>query len=230
MLTDLRVENLLKQRPDFTLSAHFCLKGGERAALTGQSGSGKTTLLRILAGLEPLQKSDTGTLYFGDQEVTSLSAHKRDVGFVFQDQALFLGMNVLDNVTFGLRMRGASQEDREKQGLIWLERVGLQSRRNSPVDQLSGGEKQRVAFIRALIWQPKILLLDEPFSALDPEMRKNLRSELLRLHSLWPVPMILVTHDQADIQALATTRFHIESSTASHTLVHTQKVDGVDLL
>ncbi len=189
------------------LRADFAVAGGERAALLGSSGSGKTTLLRLLAGLD---RADSGRILLDGREITALAPEKRDIGVIFQEQALFPALDVLDNVTFGLRMRGVQAGEREAQGMEWLERVGLASKARSNVNVLSGGERQRVAFARAVSWKPRALLLDEPFSALDPSLRSALRQELLRLHSLWPVPLLLVTHDEADVAELATRRLRID--------------------
>lgn len=211
VLGDLRVQKIRKQMKDFILEADFTIQVGERAALLGQSGSGKTTLLRLLAGFESLHTpGDSGNVFLGSQEFTRLPVQKREIGFIFQDQALFLGLNVLDNVTFALRMRGISKKEREATGLSWLSKVGLQSKLNSSVMELSGGERQRVAFVRALIWQPRLLLLDEPFSALDRNLRNILRKELVSLHELWPAPLLLVTHDEDDMDAVATTRLELK--------------------
>jgi ABC-type Fe3+/spermidine/putrescine transport system ATPase subunit len=208
---DLRVKNLRKHLEPFVLEADFSVHVGERAALVGESGSGKTTLLRILAGLDFLKGSnDGGEIFLGTQKITSLPAQKRNMGMVFQDSTLFPHLNVLENVTFGLRMRGVSRQKREEQALFWLEKVDLASRLTTPIVKLSGGEKQRVSFLRALIWKPQVLLLDEPFSSLDFQLRDRLRKELVDLHQIWPVPLILVTHDQQDVSAIATVRFEME--------------------
>jgi ABC-type sugar transport system ATPase subunit len=206
-MNHLRVQGIRKSVGDFVLEANFSIQSGERAVLTGKSGSGKTTLLRILAGLESFED---GRISLGDQDVTHFTPQKREIGFVFQDLALFQHMNIMENITFGLRMRGIRRKEREQEGVVWLDRVGLKSRLHVPIHKLSGGEKQRVAFVRALIWKPQLLLLDEPFSALDIEMRSTLRSLLVELHQFWPVPMILVTHDEVDADTIATSRLKIE--------------------
>jgi len=211
-LPSLQVENLTKQVGDFILDAHFTVAAGERAILLGPSGSGKTTLLRILAGLEPLcPPRDCGKIRLGDTEITHLPPQERDIAFVFQDATLFPAMNVLENVTFALKMRGISAEERGAQADHWLEKVDLKAKKYSGVTHLSGGEKQRVAFVRALIWKPRLILLDEPFSALDTQLRELLRKELLDLHKLWPAPLVLVTHDRADIQAVGTVKLSLSS-------------------
>ncbi len=225
-LCPLRVENLSKSLGGFRIEANFTLKVGEIAALLGKSGSGKTTLLRIIAGLESLSApQDQGQIYLGNQEITNFAPQKREIGFVFQDQALFSGFNVIENVTFGLRMRGVPRKVRDELARSWLDKVGLKSRILSPVDQLSGGEKQRVAWVRALIWKPKLLLLDEPFSALDREMKMILRNELRELHRLWPVPLLWVTHDEGDVESLATTVLSLSLNSDSSVRTVTSRVD-----
>jgi ABC-type Fe3+/spermidine/putrescine transport system ATPase subunit len=210
--SDLHVENLIKKIGDFILDAHFTVAAGERAILIGPSGSGKTTLLRILAGLEPLNSlGDQGKILLGSTEITHLPPQERKTAFIFQDPALFPSMNVLENVSFALKMQGISREERTVRADNWLEKVDLKSKKYSSVGNLSGGEKQRVAFVRALIWKPNLLLLDEPFSALDPKLREKLRKELLDLHQLWPVPLVLVTHDKTDIETVGTVCLNLSS-------------------
>ena len=169
---DLKVEGLVHEVGDFTLHADFSVARGERAALIGRSGSGKTSLLRVLAGLEAPR---SGRIWLGESEITREPAAARQVGLVFQDAALFPALSVLENAIFGLRVRGVSRSSAREQGLEWLDRVGMRAMGDLPVTRLSGGECQRVAFIRALIWRPRLVLLDEPFSALDTELREILR-------------------------------------------------------
>lgn len=206
----LRLQGVQKKVSDFVLAADLVIDPGQRAVLTGRSGSGKTTLLRLIAGLESLHESGgQGRIWVGSEEITHLTPQRRNIGVVFQDLGLFPSLDVLDNVTFALRMRGLSKDEREAQAIPWLRKVGLEKLIHASIGRLSGGEAQRVAFVRALIWRPRILLLDEPFSALDPELRATLRSELLELHQLWPVPMILVSHDAEDAQQLATLQLKV---------------------
>jgi sulfate transport system ATP-binding protein len=175
------------------------IKEGELVALLGPSGSGKTSLLRILAGLE---FPDSGSVMFDGGDATNVSARDRRVGFVFQHYALFRHMTVFDNVAFGLTVRrGPGKLSRDEIGervrhlLDMVQLSGLASRYPS---QLSGGQRQRVALARALAIQPKVLLLDEPFGALDARVRKELRRWLRTLHDELKITGVFVTHDQEE--------------------------------
>lgn len=205
---ELRVEGLRWKIADFVMEAHFSVGDGERCVLTGPSGSGKTSLLRWIAGLA---HADAGRVFLGARELTSLPPEEREIGFVFQEQALFPALNTWQNVAFGLCVRGVPKTERERQARDWLRRVGLSARAESPVGVLSGGERQRVALARALIWRPQALLLDEPFSSLDSERAAELRALLIELHAEHPVPMILVSHDETDARDLATRRLVVQS-------------------
>jgi len=212
----LHIRGLKKRIGTFTLHADFQIAAEERVAIVGRSGSGKTTLLRLIAGLEKLEPpKDSGEIWIGDVNVTEFAPECRQVGMVFQDQALFPSLNILENAAFGLRMKGVSKEERANLALEWLDRVGLKSLAHASILQLSGGERQRVAFIRAVLWKPEILLLDEPFSALDVALRQSLRRELVELHRLWPVPLLLVTHDPVDVEAIATSEVRYEEDPSS---------------
>src|ERR1700686_2170403 len=168
---------------------------GELVALLGPSGSGKTTLLRIIAGLEA---PDAGLVRFDRAEATRLSARDRNVGFVFQHYALFRHMTVFENVAFGLRVRRTpkSQVDARVRELLHLVRLDGFGGRCPP--QLSGGQRQRVALARGLAVEPAVLLLDEPFGALDAKVRQELRQWLRRFHEEIKVTTIFVTHDQEE--------------------------------
>ena len=175
------------------------METGELVALLGPSGSGKTTLLRIIAGLET---PDTGDILFSGENTTEKSVRDRHVGFVFQHYALFRHMSVFENIAFGLRVRprqfrpsNAEIKDRVMQLLKMVQLEGLAQRFPS---QLSGGQRQRVALARALAVEPRVLLLDEPFGALDAKVRQDLRRWLRRLHDELHITSVFVTHDQEE--------------------------------
>jgi sulfate transport system ATP-binding protein len=191
------VKNVSKRYGSFVALDQVSVEapGGGLLALLGPSGSGKTTLLRIIAGLEV---PEAGSVFYQGEEVTRQAARERNVGFVFQHYALFRHLTVFENVAFGLRVRGRPEAQirarvRELLHLVRLE--GLEERRPA---QLSGGQRQRVALARALAAQPRVLLLDEPFGALDARVRQELRQWLRRLHETVGVTTILVTHDQEE--------------------------------
>src|SRR5439155_11915908 len=168
---------------------------GELLALLGPSGSGKTTLLRIIAGLET---ADRGAVLYHDEDVTGAAVRDRSVGFVFQHYALFRHLSVFENVAFGLRVRKVSRADVKARVRDLLRLVQLEGLEHSLPSQLSGGQRQRVALARALAAQPKVLLLDEPFGALDAKVRQELRQWLRRLHDELHVTSVFVTHDQEE--------------------------------
>lgn len=173
---------------------------GELVALVGASGSGKTTTLRIAAGYE---HPDGGSVLIGDRDITRLPPQKRGFGMVFQHYALFPHMSVEQNVAFGLEARGASKKARLERARAALAGVGLGGAGGRPVQSLSGGEQQRVAVARALVIEPRALLLDEPLSNLDPVLRQAMRDDLSALLRRADVPALLVTHDQEDAFAIA---------------------------
>jgi sulfate/thiosulfate transport system ATP-binding protein len=172
---------------------------GELIALLGPSGSGKTTLLRTIAGLE-FPDDSGGRVLFDDTDVTELTAYKRRAGFVFQHYALFSHLSVFENVAFGLRvMKGSvrpSNHEIEKRCMDLLEAVQLSGFERRLPSQLSGGQRQRVAFARALAIEPQVLLLDEPFGALDTKVRKELRRWLRQFQDRIQLTTLFVTHDQ----------------------------------
>ncbi len=168
---------------------------GQLLALLGPSGSGKTTLLRIIAGLDV---PDAGTVRYSDEDVTEAPVRDRNVGFVFQHYALFRHMSVFENVAFGLRVRGRKGDVVTARVRELLRLVQLDGLERSLPSQLSGGQRQRVALARALAAEPKVLLLDEPFGALDAKVRQELRHWLRRLHDEIHVTSVFVTHDQEE--------------------------------
>jgi sulfate/thiosulfate transport system ATP-binding protein len=200
------IEKISKNYGDFTAlnDVSLTIETGELVALLGPSGSGKTTLLRVIAGLE---SPDGGTIRLRDAESTHLNAARRGIGFVFQHYALFRHMTIFENVAFGLRvLRGSARpswrEIRERVVEL-LSLVQLDSYARMYSDQLSGGQRQRVALARALAVRPSVLLLDEPFSALDAKVRKDLRDWLRRIHDELHVTTVLVTHDQEEALEVA---------------------------
>lgn len=180
------------------------IQSGELVALLGPSGCGKTTLLRIIAGLET---PDSGSIVFHGQDVSGHDVRDRNVGFVFQHYALFRHMTVFDNVAFGLRMKPRRERPSEKviaeKVHELLNLVQLDWLADRYPEQLSGGQRQRIALARALAVEPKILLLDEPFGALDAKVRKELRRWLARLHEEVHLTSVFVTHDQEEAMEVA---------------------------
>ncbi len=168
---------------------------GQLTALLGPSGGGKSTLLRIIAGLE---SADSGTVHIEGTEATHLPPQKRNVGFVFQHYAAFKHMTVAKNVAFGLEIRKRSKADTKRRVAELLELVHLSQFSHRLPSQLSGGQRQRMALARALAVEPTVLLLDEPFGALDAKVRKELRDWLRRLHDEVHVTTVFVTHDQEE--------------------------------
>jgi putative spermidine/putrescine transport system ATP-binding protein len=174
---------------------NFEVAEGEIVVLLGASGSGKTTILRIIAGLEA---SDSGTVVFHGNDVTQLPARERGVGVIFQSYALFPQMTVEHNIGFGLKLRKKSKAEIKNRVHELIELVNLQEHRQKYPSQLSGGQQQRVAIARALAYNPEILLFDEPFSALDAQIRQRLRREIRQLLKKINVPAIFITHDQEE--------------------------------
>ena len=173
---------------------------GELVALLGPSGCGKTTALRVVAGLE---RQDNGTVLVGEKNISDVPAHKRNMGMVFQAYSLFPNLTVEENVAFGLQMRKVSKHVRLKKAHELLDLVGLDSQSKRFTHQLSGGQQQRVALARALAFEPEILLLDEPLSALDAQVRVNLREEIRRLQLSLGTTTLFVTHDQEEAMAIS---------------------------
>ena len=176
------------------------IKGGETVVFLGPSGCGKTTTLRILAGLE--SPDPGGRVFFGDDDVTALPIERRNVGMVFQSYALFPNMTVEENVAYGLRVRGVPRAERRARAEEMLVMMHIGELAGRRIDQLSGGQRQRVALARALVVRPRVLLLDEPLTALDAKLRDSLRLEIDRLLRELGITAVYVTHDQAEAMAL----------------------------
>ncbi len=196
-MMSITVQNVTKHFGRFVALDRVSLEvpGGALLALLGPSGSGKTTLLRIIAGLEV---PDHGGVFVHGEEVTGLSARDRNMGFVFQHYALFRHLSVFENVAFGLRVRGRPNAEVRERVRHLLRLVRLEELEHRYPAQLSGGQRQRVALVRALAAEPRVLLLDEPFGALDAKVRQDLRRWLRRLHDDIRVTSIFVTHDQEE--------------------------------
>jgi putative spermidine/putrescine transport system ATP-binding protein len=173
---------------------------GELVALLGPSGCGKTTALRIVAGFET---ADTGSVLVDGKNISSVPAAKRDMGMVFQSYSLFPNMSAVDNVAFGLRMRKVKTADRRKRASELLDMVGLTPQARQYPHQLSGGQQQRVALARALAIEPRVLLLDEPLSALDAKVRLQLREQIRTLQQRLGTTTLFVTHDQEEALSMA---------------------------
>ncbi|MFR9798200.1 ABC transporter ATP-binding protein [Streptomyces sp. MS06] len=176
------------------------VRPGELLALLGPSGCGKTTALRMLAGFE---QPDAGEVLVDGRDVTQVPAHRRDAGMVFQSYSLFPHLTALDNVAFGLRMRRVRTPERRSRAAELLELVGLGDKGDRFPHQLSGGQQQRVALARALALRPRVLLLDEPLSALDAKVRLTLREEIRRLQQELGITTLFVTHDQEEALSMA---------------------------
>ncbi len=202
----IEIQHIVKKFGNFTAlkDVDFKIETGELVALLGPSGSGKTTLLRVIAGLEA---ADSGSVLFHGDDVSQQKARERGVGFVFQHYALFRHMSVFENIAFGLKVRPKkdrlkkSEMDARVTELIKLVRLEGMARRFP--SQLSGGQRQRVALARALAIEPRMLLLDEPFGALDAKVRKELRQWLRDLHDKLHMTSVFVTHDQEEALEVA---------------------------
>lgn len=198
----LELKNISKRYENRFLAdqLNLSVSRGEIVALLGASGAGKSTLLKIVAGLE---QADSGKVFFDQRDITQLPPEKRHFALMFQDFALFPHLNVLDNVAFGLIEQKISKKSGREQALAMLERFNLTTHAFDKVTTLSGGEQQRVALARALITQPKVLLLDEPFSALDAELRQSLREEFKQHLTHMGISTLMVTHDELEARAMA---------------------------
>jgi sulfate transport system ATP-binding protein len=203
---DVRVANVRKEFDRFPAlhDVSLDIRSGELIALLGPSGSGKTTLLRLIAGLE---SPTEGAIFFGDEDASFKTVQQRNVGFVFQSYALFRNMNILENISFGLKVRPRATRppagEIRRRALELLDLVQLTGLEKRFPNQLSGGQRQRVALARALAIEPRVLLLDEPFGALDAQVRKELRKWLREIHDRTGHTTVFVTHDQEEALELA---------------------------
>ncbi len=199
----IRLAHCAKTFPDGTRAldpVDLDITPGETLVLLGPSGCGKTTMLRIIAGLE--QPDTGGQVFFGASDVTPLPIEERRVGMVFQSYALFPNMNVAENIAYGLRVRGMPNVEKQARVDEMLAMMHLEPFAARAIDQLSGGQRQRVALARALAVRPRVLLLDEPLTALDAKLRESLRAEIDRLLRRLNITAVYVTHDQSEAMAL----------------------------
>lgn len=181
-------------------SVSLNIKPGELLTLLGPSGCGKTTTLRMIAGFE---QPDTGSIYLGEEDVTQLMANQRNIGFVFQNYALFPHLSIYGNIAYGLKVKGIQQNEERKLVNEVLNLVGLKGYESQFPNQISGGEQQRVALARAIVIKPKVLLLDEPLSNLDAKLRVYTRLEIRRLQKSLGMTSVYVTHDQEEAMAIS---------------------------
>ena len=193
----IEVSSLCKAYGSIKALDHVSLNiaAGEFLTLLGPSGSGKTTLLMALAGFV---RPDSGSIKFGDREVIATPPHKRDLGMVFQSYALFPFMTVAENVAYPLKIRGVSKSDQNTRAERALDTVELGGYGDRRINQLSGGQQQRVALARAMVFEPQIILMDEPLSALDKKLREHMQIELKALHQKLDATVVYVTHDQRE--------------------------------
>jgi len=201
--TAITLTNCAKTFPDGTRAlepVNLVVSGGETVVLLGPSGCGKTTLLRIIAGLEMPDRG--GQVHFNEEEITNRVIEKRNVGMVFQSYALFPNMSVAENIGYGLRVRKKAQPDIDARVNEMMQMMRIENLAHRRIDQLSGGQRQRVALARAIAVRPRVLLLDEPLTALDALLRDRLRVEIDNLLRSLGITSIYVTHDQSEAMAL----------------------------
>jgi ABC-type Fe3+/spermidine/putrescine transport system ATPase subunit len=207
----LQLQALTKRLPhaprDLVRDLHLQVATGETVAILGPSGTGKSTLLHMIAGLIP---PDAGTVAWQGENLADVPPERRRFALMFQDFALFPHLNVQDNVAFAPIEQGHPTPQARRMALQWLARVGLADRALARVTQLSGGEQQRVALARALASEPRVLLLDEPFSALDADLRGRLREEFARHIADTGLACVLVTHDETEARALGQRGYRLQ--------------------
>jgi len=202
--TSIRLTRCSKRYADGTVavdSIDLEIAAGETVVILGPSGCGKTTTLRMIAGLE--SPDPGGTIHFGRDDVTAIPIERRNVGMVFQSYALFPNLDVTGNIAYGLRLRGMALAERTQRARELMTMMQLDKFANRRIDQLSGGQKQRVALARALAVAPRVLLLDEPLTALDAKLRDTLRFEINALLRRLGITTVYVTHDQSEAMSLA---------------------------
>lgn len=181
-------------------NVNLSIEKNEFVTLLGSSGCGKTTLLRALAGLESI---DSGKIILDGEDITNKNPRDRNIGMIFQAYCLFPTMNVFNNVAYGLKIKKVDKKTIEKEVFSALESVNLRNKAKSYPSQLSGGEQQRVALARSIVMKPKVLLLDEPFNAIDAKLRKSLQMKVKELHEKYNMTSIMVTHDQDEAMIMS---------------------------
>ncbi len=196
----LKLENVKKAYDGVTILEHINLEieDGEIVSILGPSGCGKTTLLNLILGITEI---DAGKLYFNGEDITEVPMEKRGFNIVFQDYALFPNLNVYQNITYGLKNRPSISTKKEVDELIGL--LGLQEHLKKRIDQLSGGQKQRVALARTMVMKPRILLLDEPLSALDGVIKESIKDRIRAIAQEYHLTTIIVTHDPEEALTLS---------------------------
>jgi len=202
-MVSIRLERCARTYEDGTRALEttdLTIQAGETVVFLGPSGCGKTTTLRLVAGLD--EPDEGGKVWFGDEDVTAVPIERRNVGMVFQSYALFPNMSVEENVAYGLRVRKVPFDERSKRVRESLEMMHISDLAKRRIDQLSGGQRQRVALARAIAPRPRVLLLDEPLTALDAKLRESLRVEIDRLLRSLGITTVYVTHDQGEAMAL----------------------------
>jgi iron(III) transport system ATP-binding protein len=197
-----KISNVVKKYSDFKAVDNVSceIKKGEFFTLLGPSGCGKTTLLRMIAGFNTI---DEGKIYFDDKAINNIDAHKRDIGMVFQNYAIFPHMSVFDNVAYGLKARNVSKNEIQKRVLEALDLVKIKDLKDRKPSELSGGQQQRVALARAIVIKPGVLLMDEPLSNLDAKLRLQMRTTIKKLQKELNITTIYVTHDQEEALAIS---------------------------
>lgn len=198
MQSYLECRNIKSSYPTFRLDMSFSVEKGELLCVIGPSGSGKSTILSLIAGI---RAPESGSIILNGRDITDLEIRKRRIGMVFQDFSLFPSMNVAKNIQYG--MKDLSAQEKEEETARLLELAGLSGYGNRQVHELSGGEAQRVALVRAIAAKPDVLLLDEPLSALDAPLRKHLRTVIRQIQKTTGITMIYVTHDREEAFAIA---------------------------
>ena len=210
MINTLRIEELEIVRGDFSLTASFECDPGEILAITGPNGSGKSSILEAVAGI---LVPESGTIALGKtvlvDEETYLPSEDRQVGYVPQNHDVFGHLSASENVAYGMRMRGVNKKESAKHAIDWLDRLGLAEVANTKGNRLSGGQSQRVAIARALCAEPKVLLLDEPFSSLDASTKPTVIDLVREAVAALNIPTVLVSHDASEVDTLADQRISL---------------------